>query len=27
VFLNKDETGKSGENDFRVFVGVRLLLD
>jgi Outer membrane protein beta-barrel domain len=27
VFLDKDEFGKSGENDFRVFIGVRLLLD
>jgi hypothetical protein len=27
VFLNEDETGESGENEFRVFVGLRLLLD
>jgi hypothetical protein len=27
VFLDKDEDGESGENDFRVFVGVRFILD
>jgi len=27
VFLDEDEDGESGENDFRVFVGVRLILD
>jgi outer membrane protein with beta-barrel domain len=27
VFLDKDKTGKSGENDVRVLVGVRFILD
>ncbi len=27
VFLDKDEDGESGENDFRVFVGIRVILD
>ena len=27
VFLDEDEDGESGENDFRVFVGVRVILD
>jgi hypothetical protein len=27
VFLDEDEDGDSGENDFRVFVGLRLVLD
>ena len=27
VFLDEDESGDSGENQFRVFAGVRLLLD
>ena len=27
VFLDEDESGDSGENSFRVFAGVRLLLD
>jgi hypothetical protein len=27
VFLDEDEDGASGENDFRVFVGVRVILD
>ena len=27
VFLDEDEDGESGENEFRVFFGVRLLLD
>jgi len=27
VFLDKDKTGESGENDVRVFIGVRFILD
>jgi hypothetical protein len=27
VFLNEDEDGESGENEFRVFVGIRMILD
>jgi hypothetical protein len=27
VFLDEDEDGESGENQFRLFVGIRLLLD
>ena len=27
VFLDEDEDGESGENDFRVFVGLRVVLD
>lgn len=27
VFLNKDEDGESGRNDFRVFIGIRFILD
>jgi opacity protein-like surface antigen len=27
VFLDEDEDGESGENEFRVFLGIRLLLD
>jgi opacity protein-like surface antigen len=27
VFLDEDEDGDSGENDFRIFVGLRMILD
>jgi hypothetical protein len=27
IFLDEDEDGESGQNQFRVFVGVRLILD
>ena len=27
IFLDEDEDGESGENEFRIFVGLRLLLD
>ena len=27
VFLDKDKDGESGENEFRVFVGIRFILD
>jgi hypothetical protein len=27
VFLDEDEDGESGENDFRLFIGIRLVLD
>jgi hypothetical protein len=27
IFLDEDEDGESGQNQFRVFVGIRLILD
>jgi len=27
VFLDKEKDGESGENEFRVFVGIRFILD
>ena len=27
IFLDEDEDGESGQNDFRVFVGIRVILD